>query len=197
MRPSDEELLDQADTPLVYVHMQATRLGYPSYGRPKKVIRILKPEEGQWRDATPVETVAYDRLIDHEIDRELDELRRYPVYGIIEIYGRFRIEDNRPRYATETRIRSRHLGRDCTAILKVDLLDIAQQIGVPGRIAKSEMPDYDELVDEVATYGVDATNMTLDELAFYYGWLKSPKSDLCQAILDRLGELGHIYNMSL
>lgn len=186
---------NEIDSPLVYVHMLYTQGLPPSYsGISNKIIRIFDPQENIWRDATPIETRIYSQLIDREIDRELNILNRYDVYGVVLSDGKFRliITSEIPRDP-----RMRYFGHACNTYRKSRLIDVMWNLGVPLR-SDIAIPDINTMLNYVT--GFDPNTMDqekLQKLVFYYGWIHSNINLICQVIYDHLRTMGRIYNAYL
>jgi superfamily II DNA or RNA helicase len=172
-----------------------------------KTIRVL--HEGVWKNATDVESVAYQahyKLERENIDKEIMGQRFYeltrdnirfikntkfpgkPIYGNILSDGNFRIRDADIEGNTTD---GRNVNRSimCTSKKVNELVNIAWRSGITG---------YDGVAisnpeDKLKSKGFNVDMMTEEEINFYYNFSVMDKKDLCNILLKFFEDNGLMY----
>jgi hypothetical protein len=172
------------------------------------IIRILKESEGQWRDTTDIERVAYNKLIQASIMNDIQtRFGTAPIYGTILQDNKFRIinkykEDPRADENAHHKI----TGRECVnGFTFQGLTDLLQSLELePEDFELEPNPNASGKKEEemkkflVTSNKYDTSNMTLDELKYAVKWASVPgivKGDLCEIIQKYLYENNLLYKL--
>lgn len=195
------------NTPIVYIHTVHEIKRTKAEGRSKKGgiqgrIRILKPSEKVWRDATLVENKVYSRIFSDFIATLHDPYESYPIYGIYRrINETFSIRDKTTENISMSGKDLRFIkdGRVCTSWSKPDLIHLIYQLGIPVTSYTVRLT-YPELLEELEKRKVfnetDPEDTFTEEKALYfYRWLVlsgAKKKDLCAILYTTLEDGGKI-----
>ena len=173
-------------------------------------IRIFKISEGQWRDATDIETLAYNRLIQARRKKVFEEkFGDQRIYGTILQDGKFRIIDKfkEDKKAADNAHYS-ITGRECVHGFKFqDLTDILQTLDIkPEDYDLEPNPQaYGKTKAEIEKFLINSNqyktiNMSMEDLIYAARWASIPrivKNDLCKLIQTYLDENDLLYKLVL
>ena len=167
-------------------------------------IRIFKPSEGtRWRDVIENEYLAYNNLIQRQINQIREYYEQFPIYGIMippenRLHIRDRENENPEDAANDAR--SVYDGKICNFWLKPSLVNILYRLKLEPPVQVSPNITRQMIIDYLRGMGgIDAREDPLDRftdnrLRYYYGWYqsRSNRDDICknlQSYFERTGRL--------
>jgi hypothetical protein len=161
-------------------------------------VRIYKPTEMTWMDASGNALVGYSKIISGEVTARMKAYEKYPFYGITD-GSQFWIKDLKDKNASSKINAS---GRVCSTIDKVAILDMLYSLGGRKAVEYSELPTEIKLItleskglnDLLSEWEKTLEGETDEDAArryeslvdFYHSWIESDKGYICSVLASTL-----------
>ena len=192
------EVKIQGEGEKVYIHtlygQEFMRTSYTvvSHAFKGASLRILKPSVVlEWRDLKPYEVSIYNMMI-QEVNLERNrKMEENMIYGTIsKIDGKFRIHDKTLETEATTDARRYFRGKVCENWKKKQLIELLWKLEVK-QLTEVNVPD-DTVVEELRKSKFDTEQLDMDQMRYYYSWLREGKETICDIIRKTLEERGLI-----
>lgn len=182
------------------------------YSKAEGIVRLLKPNDPnpKWRDLHENEFKVYNKILQANIKKKLDEYDELGIYGILQ-QNSFKIKVVEDKDAdTKKDARYENRGKTCTNWTKHELIDIMYTLNYDifshfPEMRNLEIPTKDVMFQTIIKYNPSLSYTNLidwDEkkIIYYYAFIKSvierlnifSVKNICTIIQDYFKEIGHL-----